>query len=215
MKVSCSNGFAPGDVVRRRRPCLVGDWKIQFKGVFPLCKATDATINSTNNMVSSQNAFSTKGSIIIGSLSPNTFGGKISSFSDPGCFSWIVDPGSEFFQSQIPNQNFCILDSWSRIWIFSIPDPGSRMRIKEFRYFNPKKWFLSYQKYDPSFWSRIRILTFYLSQIPILDPRSRIQWSKRHWIPDPGSGFATLEISGLLRLQGVALVTDFQSALLS
>jgi hypothetical protein len=25
MKVSCSNGFAPGDIVRRRRPCLVGD----------------------------------------------------------------------------------------------------------------------------------------------------------------------------------------------
>jgi hypothetical protein len=25
MKVSCSNGFAPGDVVRRRGPSLVGD----------------------------------------------------------------------------------------------------------------------------------------------------------------------------------------------
>jgi hypothetical protein len=25
MKVSCSNGFAPGDVVRRRGPCLVGN----------------------------------------------------------------------------------------------------------------------------------------------------------------------------------------------
>jgi hypothetical protein len=25
MKVSCSNGFAPGDLVQRRRRCLVGD----------------------------------------------------------------------------------------------------------------------------------------------------------------------------------------------
>ncbi len=65
MKVSGSNGFAPGDVVRRRRPCLVGDWKIQFTGVFPLCNATDATLGIKNDLVSSQNAFSTKGSIII------------------------------------------------------------------------------------------------------------------------------------------------------
>ena len=65
MKVSCSNGFAPGDVGRRRRPCLVGDLKIQFKGVFPLCNATDATLGSKNDLVSSQNAFSTKGPIII------------------------------------------------------------------------------------------------------------------------------------------------------
>jgi hypothetical protein len=27
----------------------------------------------------------------------------------------------------------------SRIRLFSIPDPGSRIRIKEFKYFNPKK----------------------------------------------------------------------------
>ncbi len=65
MKVSCSNGFAPGDVVRRRRPCLVGDWIIQFTGVFPLINATDATLDCKNDLVSSQNAFSTKGSIII------------------------------------------------------------------------------------------------------------------------------------------------------
>jgi hypothetical protein len=42
--------------------------------------------------------------------------------------------------------------------------------------------------------SWIWVLTFYPSQILILDPRSRIQGSKRHWSPDPGSGFATLEI---------------------
>ncbi len=38
--------------------------------------------------------------------------------------------------------------------------------------------------------SRIRILTFYPSWIP--DTGSRIQGSKRHRIPDPGSGSATL-----------------------
>jgi hypothetical protein len=42
----------------------------------------------------------------------------------------------------------------SRIRLFPIPDPGSeltpsRIRIKEFVYFNPKKWFLSSRKYDP------------------------------------------------------------------
>jgi hypothetical protein len=77
------------------------------------------------------------------------------------------------------------------------------MRIKEFKYFNPKNWFLSSQKYDPSFCgsgSRIWILTFYLSQIPILDPECRDQKGTGSLIPDPGSGFATLEILGLLRL---------------
>jgi hypothetical protein len=39
----------------------------------------------------------------------------------------------------------------------------------------------------PGSGSRIWILTFYLSRIPILDPRSRIQGSKRHRIPDSGS----------------------------
>ncbi len=41
--------------------------------------------------------------------------------------------------------------------------------------------------FHPGSGSRIWILTFYLSQIPILDPRSRIQGSKRHRIPDPKS----------------------------
>ncbi len=64
MKVSCSNGLAPGDVVRRWQPCLVGDWKIQFIGVFPLFNATDAALGCKNDSVLSQNAFSTKGLII-------------------------------------------------------------------------------------------------------------------------------------------------------
>ncbi len=65
MKVSCSNGFTPWDIVRRQRPCLVEDWKIQFTGVFPRFNATDAALDCKNDLVSSQNAFSTKGSIII------------------------------------------------------------------------------------------------------------------------------------------------------
>ncbi len=56
---------------------------------------------------------------------------------------FIPDPGSDFF---LPG-----------IRIVSIPDPG---RIN---YFNPKKWFLSSRKYDPSCSSRI--LTFYPSRI--------------------------------------------------
>ncbi len=56
----------------------------------------------------------------------------------------------------------------SRIRIF-----WSRIRIKEFEYFDPKKWFIISRKYDPGCSSRIRILTFY---------PSRIQGSKRHRI---------------------------------
>jgi hypothetical protein len=52
--------------------------------------------------------------------------------------------------------------------LFRIPDPsffhpGSRIRLKELKYFNPNKWFLSTQKYD----------LFYPSRI--LDPGSRGQ----------------------------------------
>jgi len=61
---------------------------------------------------------------------------------------FLPDPGSEFLPSR--NQ------------IFSIT--GSRIRIQEFKYFNPKKWFLSSQKYDPGCSSRI--LIFYPSRIP-------------------------------------------------
>jgi hypothetical protein len=41
------------------------------------------------------------------------------------------------------------------------------------------------QVFHPGSGSGIWILTFYLSQIPILDPRSRIQGSKRQRISDP------------------------------
>jgi hypothetical protein len=63
--------------------------------------------------------------------------------------------------------------------VSKIPDPGSQIRIKEFKYFQTKKLFLSFQKYDPGCSSRIRILIFYPSRIP--DPGAKMA-------PDPGSG---------------------------
>ncbi len=67
----------------------------------------------------------------------------------------------------------------SRIRTVSIPDPGSNPQKKQ------KNGFLSSKKYDPGCSSRIPMLTF-------SHPGSRIQGSKRHPIPDPGSGSATL-----------------------
>ncbi len=132
--------------------------------------------------------------LLFGSLSPSKFGDQISSFADPGCLARILDPGSKFFPSRIPDLGSKFFHPGSLVWIFSIPDPGSRMRIKEFKYFNQKKWFLSSQKYEFSILdldhgSGSWLFTYPGSQswIPILDPRSRIQRSKRHRIPDSGS----------------------------
>ncbi len=74
------------------------------------------------------------------------------------------DPGSQFFPSRIPDPNFFH------------PGSGSRIRIKEFKYFNPKKWFLSSRKYDPGCSFRIPDPDF----SPIPDPGVT-----RHRIPDP------------------------------
>ncbi len=82
---------------------------------------------------------------------------------------FFPDPGSNFFPSQIPDPNFF--------------HPGSQISIKEFKYFNPKKWFLRSRKYNPGCSSRIRILTFYPSRIP--DPGVKKA-------PDPGSGSETM-----------------------
>ncbi len=70
-----------------------------------------------------------------------------------------------------------------------IPDPGSkrsrnRIRIKEFKYFWPRKLFISSRKYEhPGSGTRVRIFIFYPFRIPgpgVLKA------------PDPGSGSATL-----------------------
>ncbi len=109
---------------------------------------------------------------------------------------FILDLGSRIRIFSVPNprswiQIFSILDPWSWIWIFSIPDVGSRIRIKEFKYFCQKNGFSALRNmirvFHPGSGSRIWILIFYLSRIQILDPRSRIQGSKKHRIPAPGS----------------------------
>jgi hypothetical protein len=63
----------------------------------------------------------------------------------------VVDPGR---LSRIPDPNFF--------------HPGSRIRIKEFKYFNPQKWFVR-------------------NMIRVVHPEtgSQIQGSKKHRIPDP------------------------------
>jgi hypothetical protein len=84
-----------------------------------------------------------------------------------GSGMFIPDPGSDFFPS--------------RIRIFH---PGSRIRIKEFKYFNPpKKWFLSSRKYDPGCSSRIPDPDPYL--LPIQDPGVKRAPGPGSLIPDP------------------------------
>jgi hypothetical protein len=107
------------------------------------------------------------------------------SVADPGCLSQIPDPtffysGSELSPSRIPDPN-CL-------------HPGSRVRIKEFKYFNPKKtkkWFLSSRKYDPG--CSFRIPDPYADFLPIPDPGAKKA-------PDPESGSATLVYTGLARI---------------
>ncbi len=61
----------------------------------------------------------------------------------------------------------------------------SRIRIKEFKYFNPKKLFLSSRKSDPGCSSRIQILDPDPDFLPIPDPGSRGQKGTESQIPDP------------------------------
>ncbi len=166
--------------------------------------------------------FPQKVRLLFGSLSPSKLGDEISSFADSGCLSRILDPGSEFFPSQIPDQNFLHPGSLIPDLNFfpsRILDPGCA--LKNLSILTHKNGFSALRNmigvFDPGSGSRIWILTFTYprSRSWIPDPESRDQKGTGSLIPDPGSGFATLEISGLLRLQGVALVTDFQRALLS
>jgi hypothetical protein len=87
---------------------------------------------------------------------------------------FIPDPGSDLFPSRIPDPN-CL-------------HPGSRILIKVFKYFNPKKkqnkWFLSSKNYDPCCSSRIPDpdADFFPSRIP--DPGVKKA-------PNPGSRIRT------------------------
>jgi hypothetical protein len=72
---------------------------------------------------------------------------------------------------------------------FSIPYSnyfhlGSRILIKEYKYFNPKKWSLSSRKYDLGCSSQIRIPDLDPDFLAIPDPGVKKA-------PDPGSGSAT------------------------
>ncbi len=132
--------------------------------------------------------------LLFGSLSPSEFGDKISSLADLGCLSRILDPGSECFPSRIQDPGSKFFPSW-------IPDPRfecfpSRSLdhgciSKNLSILTKKNGFSALRNlirvFHPGSGSRIWILTFYLSRIPILNPRSRILGSKRRRIPDPGS----------------------------
>jgi hypothetical protein len=103
------------------------------------------------------------------------------SVADLRCLSRIPDL-TLFHPSRIqlfhPGSRIQLFHLGSRIQIFL-----SRIHIKEFKYFNSKKLFLSSRKYDPGCSSPIRILTFYPSRIP--EPGVKKA-------PDPGS--ATLQV---------------------
>jgi hypothetical protein len=85
-----------------------------------------------------------------------------------------VYPGSDFFPSRIPDQNF------------SIPDPGSAS--KNLGILTQEKWFLSSRKYDPGC----------SSQIP--DPWVKKAPDPEHWccgsdmfIPDPNFSISRIQ----------------------
>ncbi len=132
--------------------------------------------------------------LLLGSLSPSKFGDEISSLADPGCLSLILDPGSNFFPSQVQDPGSKFFPSW-------IPDPGSKFfpsRVldpgsasKNLSILTKKNGFSALRKmirvFHPGSGSGIWILTFNPSPILILYPRSRFQGSKRHRSPDPGS----------------------------
>ncbi len=75
------------------------------------------------------------------------------------------------FHSRIPEPNF------------SIPDPGSASKNLNILH---KILFLSYRKYDPDCSTRIRTVQgrFIMASF-FTHPKSRIQGTKRHRIPDP------------------------------
>jgi hypothetical protein len=84
------------------------------------------------------------------------------SVADPGCKNIKI---KMFF----PDPSF-----------FTFFHPGFRICFKEFKYFNPRKWFLSSRKYDPGCSSRIRDPEI----LPTPDPNPGVN---RHRIPDTGS----------------------------
>jgi hypothetical protein len=87
-----------------------------------------------------------------------------------------------------------------------IPDPTffhpgselfpSRIRIKDFKYFNPKKWFLSSMKYDPGCSSRIPDPGVKNKKTP--DPGSATLWITLDRPSRPGN--QAIEPAGLITI---------------
>jgi hypothetical protein len=65
INVSWSNGFAPGDVVRRQRVTFCWILKNRVHSCFPLFNTTEVALHCKNDSTLSQNALSTKDLILI------------------------------------------------------------------------------------------------------------------------------------------------------
>ena len=147
--------------------------------------------------------------LLCGSLSPSKFGDKISSFADLGCLSRILNPESECFPSRIQDTGSKFFPSWipdPRFEFFPsrVLDPGcisknSSILTKKMVSQLSEIW-SEFSISDPDPGSGSWLFTYPRSRSWIPDPESRDQKGNGSLIPDPGSGFATLEISGLLRL---------------
>ncbi len=103
---------------------------------------------------------------------------------------FIPDPGSRIRMFPIPDpgswiQIFSIRDPWFEFFPSRILDPWCISKNLSVLTKKNGSWALRnmIRVFHPGSGSRIWILTFYLSRIPILDSRSRIQGSKRHGIP--------------------------------
>ncbi len=147
--------------------------------------------------------------LLFGSLRPSEFGTKfpvllIRDFY-PG--SWIPDPNYFHSVSQILDQNFFHPGSLIPDLNFfpsRILDPGCALKnssilTKKMVSQLSEIWSEFYIP-DPDPESGYWLFTYPGSQSWIPDPESRDQKGTGSLIPDPGSGFATLEILGLLRL---------------
>ncbi len=127
--------------------------------------------------------------------SKNGIATPLSINADPqSCFSYITYPVSclpvsLYSFTRLPTV-MRIRDVYhgSRILIFSIPElnfyhPGSRIRIKEYKYFNPKNCFYALGNMIRDVHPGSGSWIFYPSRIPD-------RWVSK--APDPGSGSATL-----------------------
>ncbi len=147
--------------------------------------------------------------LLFGSLSPSKFGNEISSFADLGCLSRILNPKSDCFPSRIQDTGSKFFPSWisdPRFKFFPsrVLDPGcisKNLSILTKKMVSQLSEIWSrFSIPDPDPGSGFWLFTYPRSQSWIPDPKSRDQKGNRSLILDPGSRFATLEISDSLRL---------------